>query len=295
MNLNQLEYFVVLAQHQHYTKASEQLHISQPSLSKAISNLEKELKVFLFEKQGRNVVLTKQGKEYLEYVQKALEQLKEGQQRMQKSQSLQASNLDLGFVSSLQSWIFTLMQEYGSQTQSTTTFSCYEATSYQLLDLLKQGQLDLAFCSKPEQEENFEFYPIIRQKLVVLVPEKQECWQPVTQLTLQEVCQHPLILHTKNSGMRPIVLRLFEREGLQPSSVSEATEDSMMANMVAMGMGVAIVTMSDTIIKPGVKIIPLQDEFNYRYIYMVNQKNRYLTPAARHFKDYVLACCDQWK
>ena len=62
MNLNQLIYFASLAQLQHVTRASEKLNIAQPSLSKAIANLEQELGVDLFEKQGRNVVLTRQGK-----------------------------------------------------------------------------------------------------------------------------------------------------------------------------------------------------------------------------------------
>ena len=62
MNLNQLYYFSKLAEVEHYTKAAEALDISQPSLSHAIGSLEKELGTKLFEKQGRNVALTKYGR-----------------------------------------------------------------------------------------------------------------------------------------------------------------------------------------------------------------------------------------
>ena len=62
MNLNQLHYFVTLAHIEHYTRAAEMLSITQPSLSHAISMLEQELETNLFEKRGRNVVLTKYGK-----------------------------------------------------------------------------------------------------------------------------------------------------------------------------------------------------------------------------------------
>ena len=61
MNLNQLTYFVTLAQIENYTRAAKRLDITQPSLSHAISNLEKELKVPLFERHGRNVTMTKYG------------------------------------------------------------------------------------------------------------------------------------------------------------------------------------------------------------------------------------------
>ena len=66
MNLNQLHYFAKLAEVEHYTKAAEELSISQPSLSHAVSSLEKEIGTKLFEKQGRGVVLTKYGKIFIE-------------------------------------------------------------------------------------------------------------------------------------------------------------------------------------------------------------------------------------
>ena len=65
MNLYQLRYFTTLAQEEHYTKAALKLHITQPSLTHAIHLLEDELDVALFEKKGRNVVLTKYGKLFL--------------------------------------------------------------------------------------------------------------------------------------------------------------------------------------------------------------------------------------
>ena len=68
MNLNQLYYFRTLAELEHYTKAAEKLNISQPTLSHSIAAMEKELGANLFEKQGRNVVLTKYGRIYIFYV-----------------------------------------------------------------------------------------------------------------------------------------------------------------------------------------------------------------------------------
>ena len=75
MNLNQLYYFKTVAKLQHFRNAADELNISQPSLSQAISNLENELGTYLFERHGRNVKLTKYGKLYLEYVEEALNTL----------------------------------------------------------------------------------------------------------------------------------------------------------------------------------------------------------------------------
>lgn len=73
MNLYHLRYFVTLAEIEHYTKAAEILSITQPSLSHAIINLEEELGIKLFEKEGRNVVLTRDGKDFLYDVKNSLD------------------------------------------------------------------------------------------------------------------------------------------------------------------------------------------------------------------------------
>lgn len=78
MNLDHLRYFAAIAQLQHYGKAAEQLHVSQPNLNYAVSQLETELGVPLFEKSGRNVRLTRYGKEFLPSVQRTLETLDAG-------------------------------------------------------------------------------------------------------------------------------------------------------------------------------------------------------------------------
>lgn len=85
MNLFYLRYFVTLAKVQHYTKAAEQLCIAQPSLSHAITQLEKELGVPLFEKNGRRTVLTRFGEEFLVCAEKTLATLDEGMTSIQRS------------------------------------------------------------------------------------------------------------------------------------------------------------------------------------------------------------------
>ena len=81
LNVNLLYDFKTLAEVEHYTKAAEKLNISQPTLSHSSAAMEKELGAFLFEKQGRNVVLTKYGRIYMFYVENALTQLELGKTR----------------------------------------------------------------------------------------------------------------------------------------------------------------------------------------------------------------------
>lgn len=98
MNLRQLYYFKKLAEKEHYTIAAAELSITQPSLSHSIAELERELGVYLFEKQGRNIRLTKYGRFYLTYVEKSLAELEKGEKLLHELTSPSHGNIDLGFI-----------------------------------------------------------------------------------------------------------------------------------------------------------------------------------------------------
>ena len=98
MNLNQLQYFKILAQEEHYTRAAQMLSITQPSLSHAIAQLEEELGTRLFEKKGRNIVLTRYGKLFLPYVEESLKVLEEGVQRTRELNGSKEGIIHLAYI-----------------------------------------------------------------------------------------------------------------------------------------------------------------------------------------------------
>ena len=101
MHLRQLEYFYVLAKMEHCTKASEKLYITQPSLSHAISELEKELGTKLFERVGRNIHLNKHGRCFLPHVEKALAELKIGEKELLMLSDPSKGQINLGYITPL--------------------------------------------------------------------------------------------------------------------------------------------------------------------------------------------------
>ena len=102
MNLSQLYYFRKLAELEHYGKASEELFITQPSLSNSIGNLEKELGVPLFERVGRNVRLTSYGAEFNEHVCVALSEIDKAIDLMKLYSSGLSGQIRIGAVISIQ-------------------------------------------------------------------------------------------------------------------------------------------------------------------------------------------------
>ena len=93
MKLHQLRYFQCLSHYLHYRIASKALYISQPTLSFAIKELEKELVVALFKKEGRTIQLSQEGKIFLDYVSKSLQILDEGIHAIQPKKDIKISSI----------------------------------------------------------------------------------------------------------------------------------------------------------------------------------------------------------
>lgn len=294
MNLNQLCYFKVLARFEHYTKAAEELRISQPTLSQAIASLERELGVRLFEKQGRNIVLTKNGREYLQHVDSALNELESGRLAVEKFNIPQNGQVNISFITNIGAYLLPeLITGFLSNPQARgISFSCREGNTNDLLKRLKEELCDMVICSKKDNEPSLDFAPIIAQNLVVLTPPGHPLAEN-RNLTLKQTAQYPFILHIPDSGMRTIQNKLFANAAITPKISCEVEMDRTIAGLVAADLGVAIVSDGPDLENFNIKIIPLTEPYFIRYLYLVTVKNRQLSNAAEMFKSYVLTYAKQ--
>lgn len=289
MNLNQLYYFKTLAELEHYTKAAEKLNISQPTLSHSIAALEKELGANLFEKQGRNVVLTKYGRIYMFYVENALTQLELGKNQLDRLVSVGGGHVGLAYMTTLgTNFVPEILAEFlGEPSNKAISFSCYEGNTKNLLYNLKREKYDLVFCSKMENEEDVEFVPVYEQGLVAIVPETHPL-ASADKVSIQDICPYPLIGYTKESGMRRIIDDLFMKAQIMPNIICQFEDVNSMMGLVAANQGVAIITDNPAIQNYNVKKLELDIAYSKRVVYLAFVVNRYLSPAVEKFKDFII-------
>ena len=217
MNLNQLTYFVTLAQIENYTRAAKRLDITQPSLSHAISNLEKELQVPLFERHGRNVTMTKYGEMFLKYVQDSLHILNLGVERIQEAARIPGGSISIGYIHTQgRRFIPELVRGFLSeQDGKKISFHFQNAATGNLIRGLKEEKFDVIFCSRAEGEKEISFVPVAEEKLVAVVPENHALASKNT-VTIQELGQYPQVTFTPTSGLYFVIRELFEKEGISP-------------------------------------------------------------------------------
>lgn len=156
MNLSYIRYFVELAHVQHYTNAARNLNITQPSLSHAISQLEEELGVMLFEKNGRNTELTAFGREFLACAEHSLGTLDAGVESIQK-EAAGDGVIRLGLIRPLgMEFVPRLAAEYLKKDENrNVSFTFHTGTTGQLLDDLAARKYDMVFCSRPPETMGF--------------------------------------------------------------------------------------------------------------------------------------------
>lgn len=171
MNYNYLRYFSVLAQVEHYTVAAARLGISQPSLSSAIHALEDELGgVKLFEKAGRNVRLTEQGRFYQEQVESALNQLQTASATLKESMLTAPVIVKLGLVSgSVNKTVAQEITEYTKQNPR-VRFQITEGSSVELMDMVRQEKLDMALVDTTNRDRSLHFRKLCLQNFFVALP-----------------------------------------------------------------------------------------------------------------------------
>ena len=294
MNLYHLRYFVTLAHLEHYTKAAEILAITQPSLSHAIASLEKELGVKLFEKEGRNVVLTKCGQAFLTDVERALDMLDSSVNKLQMTGSGEG-RIDIVQLRVLSSIIVPGFVKgfLDSKPDKNIYFHFHGSTgmSTDMIQGLKDRKYDVAFCSMLDHEPLIEFVPIARQELVLVVPNGHPL-ESRDRIDLKETLEYPQIAFSRRSGLRPVIDKLFDKCGGRPEYVYSVEEDQAVAGLAGAGFGIAVVPNMPVLNYMPVKIIQIEKPTWERVFYMATLKNVYQAPVINEFKKYVMEHAD---
>lgn len=288
MNLDHLRYFVKLAEIRHYTRAAEQLCISQPSLSHAINQLETELGVPLFERSGRNTTLTRFGEEFLECAQRSLDTLDVGIGSLQRSARGEGV-VRLGFLRTLGvDYIPGLTADFlNADPDCGIQFSFHSGLSGELIDGLLQRKFDLVFCSEPDPSLGLSAVPVTSQELVMIVP-KNHPLAGQESVDLADTLQYPAVFFAEGSGLRKVIDRMYDKVGGRPASVIETEEDEVIAGLVSASFGVAVVPYMDMLQKLDISLLKISSPPYSRDFFMIQDDAVFLPPAAQRFRSFVL-------
>lgn len=289
MNLDHLRYFVALSRTENYTQTAKMLHITQPSLTKTIHSLEKELDLALFKKDGRNVSLTSEGKLFANSVSASLISLDKSIAEA-KSFNQEKTIIRLASLRTLSiKWLPDMAQRFLKFTDNHTIdfqFNTDTGLSPDILNGLRAKKYDVAFCSKLDNYPDLSFFPVAEQTMVCITP-IDHALANYSNVSLMETLNYPQITFSESSGLHPIMNKLFNDVGGKPISAYSVEEDQSIAGLVANGFGIAIVPNMSILQTLPVKIIPISFPKWQRILYMATLKQVETQPTIMNFVNFV--------
>ncbi|WNC16353.1 LysR family transcriptional regulator [Brevibacillus brevis] len=289
MEWQQLEYFQTLARIQHVTRAAEALALSQPALSRSIARLEEEVGVPLFDRQGRTIVLNRYGKLLLKRVNRILKEWEDGKQELRDLVNPEHGEVSLGFLHTLGTTIIPDLIGAFREQAPNVSFSLMQNHSYYLLEHMDAGELDLCLLAEPtETKLPIQWIPLWSEELFAVVPTSHRLAE-ADSILLQELAGESFIFMKKGYALRRTTDRLFEQIGVQPNITFEGEEAATVAGLVAAGLGVSLLPNLRGLEKSKIVHIPIRQPKCLRVIGMAVVEGSYLSPAARRFKEFVLA------
>lgn len=289
MNLRQLEFFVLLAESEHMTKAAELANTSQPNVSHSMTILEQELGIALFEKKGRNIRLTRHGKIFYEYVQPALQKIEQGQQRLQEIINPNSGEIEFGFIYTMGSTLVPRLTQTFQQKKENEEihFAFHQGNSNKIIQMLLEDTIDIGICSKISEDNDLIFQILTQEELVLVVPLNHPLAKRKT-IQIEETLSYPYVYYGKQSGLRPYLDRQLKKLGVTLKIQCELEEDHSVLGFVGQEYGIAIMPNIPSINSFPVKKITITDILEDRNIYLAVKKNNLEIPVLKKFYDFCL-------
>ena len=279
MNYNYLRYFSVLAQVEHYTLAAARLGISQPSLSSAIHNLETELGgVKLFEKIGRNIRLTEEGRYYQEKVDAALRELNTASMTLRDSKSGAPVVIRMGVISgTLGGTVSRQIADYMAQNDR-IRFHLTESSAEELMDMVRQEKLDMALLDTTNRDRSLHFRKLCQRNMYAALPAQHPLAQ-CEELQPHQLTEEPQVVF--HSNIESSFGQWANNAGIEERFLCSVNTAQAALDLVAAGIGVCVLSEDCVLPHPGVAFVPVRNW--HQALFMCILYDKWLEPPVWGF------------
>lgn len=289
MELQQLEYFRVVARTEHVTQAAEELAITQPALSRAMSRLERDLGVALFDHRGRSVKLNRYGQAFLKHVERALGVLEEGRRELVDLSDRDAGVIAFGFAHALGISVVPDLIASFRQQHPRARFQLLQNASHIILDELEAGDVDLALVSPvPPTTDRIETLELASEELFLVVPHDHRLAKR-TSVRLSELRDDTFVCLREGYGLRTLTDHFCEQAGFTPKIAFEGEEIATLRALVAVGLGVAIIPAASSPAESTPPQLRITEPVCRRTIGLLWDPARYQPELAQAFRHHIIA------
>jgi DNA-binding transcriptional LysR family regulator len=241
MQLQQLLYFVAVAETRHFTRAAERVHVSQPSLSQQIRALEKELGADLFGRARGNIALTDAGETLLPLARRILADADTARREVQELAQLRRGRVRLGATPSLCTGLLPEVLRTFHDLHPGIELLIEESGSHDLVRELARGSLDLALVVLPLPSPSPALTTVELLKEDLVVVSSPQARAPRRPVRIADLAGEPLVMFRHGYDLRELTVAACRAEGFEPTFTVEGGEMDAVLGFVRAGLGVAVV------------------------------------------------------
>jgi DNA-binding transcriptional LysR family regulator len=288
VQLQQLVYFLAVARTRHFTRAAELAHVAQPSLSKQIHCLERELGSDLFHRARGNVTLTPAGEVLVPFAKRILADVETARLQVHELAELRRGRLRLGATPSLCTGPLAHALACFRQRYPGIQLIIDESGSRDLVRQLAEGAIDLAMITSPVHRGDpiLDTIPILREQLAVAVPRSMKL--DLDMFRIEDLRDRPLVMFREGYDLRSMTLTACQRAGFQPQFAIEGGEMDAVLSFVEAGLGVAVVPSMVLQDRPKLCGVPFAPPVPVRTIALAHRTDVRPTRAAEEFRCMLL-------
>jgi DNA-binding transcriptional LysR family regulator len=282
VDIRPLQYFVTVASLKSFTRAGEQLHVTQPTISKMIRSLENELGVVLLDRSTKHVRLTDAGEAVLAQAQQIITALEGLTDNLSDVIHLRKGTARIGMPPIVGAHFFPAVIARFKAQYPEITLRLTEDGAKKIEEDVAEGRLDLGVTALPTDEERFETYPFVQEVLKVVL----KAGHPLAErpaLSLRDLREEPFILYRQDFALHDRIKRACAAAGFEPSVVCESSQWDFIREMVAANLGIALLpeTICRGLDPARLASVPLVEPVIPWHLAVIWRKDRYLSFAAR--------------
>jgi DNA-binding transcriptional LysR family regulator len=289
LTIRQIRIFIAAAKHMSFSRAAEELHVTAPAVSLQIKEMEADIGVSLFARNGRSIELTSAGEYFLLYARRIIVTLKEAGDTMERMKGLDARILKIGLVSTAKYFVPQILGQF-KRDYPKTQIRIEVRNRQQLVELLREGDIDIAIMGRPPREidtrvEAFAEHPHV----FIASPE-----HPLAQrenITPKALNHFELITREQGSGTRHIMETYLAEHEASPVVTMEMSSNESIKQAVMANLGISFVslhTIGLELENRQLVILDVQDTPIIRTWHVVALSKRNLSQAAEAFRYFML-------
>lgn len=285
MEIRHLHYFAEVAKQLSFTKAATTLHVSQPSLSKAIKHVEDQLGVPLFYRSSKQLELTDAGKAVLQNALTVLEAFQNLTSELDDLMELKKGELRIGIPPIMGAAYFSTFISQFKEHYPLVEIILTEVGTKTIKQGVAEGSLDIGLiCNLPVEKEMFEVIKLIKDPLMLVVHASHPLADQ-EEVHFAELAQESFILYRQDFSLYDRIIEECKRHGFYPNIVCESSQKDFMIEMVEAKLGVALLPskICHSIHQHQIVARSIHSAEVYLELGMLWKKNKYLPFALREF------------